>query len=212
MPRNKPDPKDEAPATDETTDATEAAETDEAAETPTPDPIADMSTDDAATLLAAKQAAGEAKPWGPFKKASTEIPGRLVGAEFSILQPKIGDTPEATWANILTFADGHQAALDTFNSAYRLANQKELKGNMQPGEGEDPATVADLQERSNRHTVSASTRGRGGKGTAKARAVRAEAKVSAQADTMEAMLAELREVDPEKAEAFAARMAALNAS
>ncbi len=179
------------------------------------EPVADteatnMSDQNAADLLASKVARGTSKEWGPFKKASTEIPERLVGASFAILQPAIGTIPEETWENILLFSGGsHQAALDTFNSAYRLDNQKTLKASFIPDEGQEPMSVAALQEVSNRHTASASTRGKGSTGGAKARAVRAEAKVAVAQQSMEEMISALAEHDPAAADAFRERMEAL---
>lgn len=181
----------------------DAAETQDAPQ----DTFDAMDQDTAATLLAAKQEAGEpGRPWN--LKQSTEIPGRFDGAEVTILQPKRGATPDETWANILVFCNGDdEAALDTFNSAFRLDNQKYLKGRM----GEKEVDLAALQELSNRHYATPTSRGKGGgRVSAKRRAERAEAKAQAATASMEEMLAELEKVDPEAAAKYRERLAALS--
>lgn len=187
-------------------DKPEAAAQDATAEAPQ-DAFRSMSQDDAATLLAAKQEAGEpGRAWN--LKKSTEIPDRFDGAEITILQPKRGSTPEETWQNILVFTNGDdEAALDTFNSAYRLDNQKYQKGLM----GEKDVDLAALQEASNRHYATPTSRGKGGGRTsAKARAERAERKVAAVSQSMEEMLAELEAVNPEAAAKYRERLNNLN--
>lgn len=172
---------------------------------------------DTAALVADKQARGEAKEWGPFKKETTEIPKRMIGVSFAILQPKAGETADETWENILAFCGGdHKAALDTFNSAYRLDNQKALKARFKDTVDKDGNVTAEalevpeLQELSNAHVATQTTRGSGSsKGSAKAKVAAAEAKASAAMGTMEALLADLEASDPEKAAAYRERLAAL---
>ena len=198
----------EPEAPEEAVEATEGDTAEEATEGVAPEP--GMTDEEAAALLVAKTEAGESKVWGPLKK-STEIPERMAGNEFAILQAKRGDTPAETWENILVFSGGSDvAALDCFNATSRLGNQKALKAAM-VGHGADatPLTVAEIQELSNRHTVAANTRGRGGKGSAKVRAARAEAKVAVAQQSMAEMVAALAEHDPEAAAKFEERLAAL---
>lgn len=174
------------------------------------DSLLEMDDETAQEILAEKQARGVAVGWGPFKKATIEIPERMVGVEFTILQPKAGETPEETWENILAFSEDHVAALDTWNSAYRLANQKEVKGHMRAEDDEEELEVPQLQEISNRHKATQHRRRRSKKGSAKARAERAEAKVAVASQTMEEMIERLAEVDPEQAEQYRERLAALS--
>ena len=207
MPRSQRSTPAEPEAPEEVEETTEGETSEETAEV-VPDP--GMTDEEAAALLVAKTEAGESKVWGPLKK-STEIPERMAGNEFAILQAKRGDTPAETWENILVFSGGSDvAALDCFNATSRLGNQKALKAAM-VGHGADatPLTVAEIQELSNRHTVAANTRGRGGKGSAKVRAARAEAKVAVAQQSMAEMVAALAKHDPEAAAKFEERLAAL---
>lgn len=200
-------PKNDVPE-EPTTDSAETIEEAVVVESP----FRAMHPEAAQDLLAAKQAAGEpGRTWN--LKKSTEIPDRFDKAEVTILQPKlgVGDPAQAqaqTWANILVFCNGdHQAALDTFNSAYRLDDQKMCKGEMM----DTSTTLANIQELANRHYATPLTRGKGGsRPSTKAKIAKAETKAAEATASAREMLEELRAINPEAAAKYEAKLASLN--
>lgn len=149
-----------------------------------------------------------------YNTTTTDLPEQLREVDIAIPLPDPGDDPTGDEVCELMVAhcdgDDHDsavlAAFDTFFRQWRLGAQKAIKE-----QADDSTTVEEAIEIARAHREKPVPRVRGisraKSGGASATQARRQAKQAT--DTAEDMLAELEELDPDRAEAYRERMEAL---